>query len=125
MNTNELEAMSKAHSELSPASQSLDYEAVIFKLPDELLLEVFLLLRDAMYPSLHPYPALHQLPSWVAVSCVCARFRRVALGSPGLHTCIPMRALPRKLTKQELTLSRPLDLDIETLAASALYGFKK
>ncbi|KZV68592.1 hypothetical protein PENSPDRAFT_754036 [Peniophora sp. CONT] len=86
--------------------------APILTLPDEVILQIFLAVRDLFYPLPRH---VEKLPSssWLVVAAVCRRLRRVAMASPGLHTCVSSRILSKRLVMRELDLSYPLDINLD------------
>ncbi|VDB87416.1 unnamed protein product [Peniophora sp. CBMAI 1063] len=98
---------------LAVAKELRNCSAPILTLPDEIILEIFSTLRDLFFPVTQQRPNKSASGSWLVVSAVCHRFRRIATTSPGLYSRISTRILPGKRVLAMMKASRPLDLDLD------------
>ncbi|KZV68591.1 hypothetical protein PENSPDRAFT_754035 [Peniophora sp. CONT] len=98
---------------LALASELHNDEAPILSLPDELIVEIFLYVRDAG-PSVESEFNLKALPpSWFESVTVCRRFRRIVVNSASLHTRLSTLTHSADNIERGLSLSKNLPVTLE------------
>ncbi|VDB87417.1 unnamed protein product [Peniophora sp. CBMAI 1063] len=110
---------------LSYAKELRNASTPFLTLPDEVILEVLLALRDLYYPSStsSDFSSTVIDPTWDVCTTLCRRIRSIALSSPLLFTRLSTRVSTWSFIDRCMDLSGSLDLHLEITEALTVHEY--